>query len=167
MNLPAPSAELHELALFIGSWKGEGKFLPTAFSPAVAQPVIQSTGTFCLGGHWMEQRFAWIEKPLDECVPGDLRLAEAVQLWGFDGAGHLLVGHWFDSHGRHGTLTSRGCEGDRLVTGLMIRYGEQEVTARESFIKLGEHSWRHVGEVRTGSGWTQIDEQTFYRSPLP
>ncbi|MEO3892233.1 DUF1579 family protein [Nonomuraea sp. B5E05] len=147
------TSDLAALAFFAGAWEGHGKFLTTG----IAQPVLRVEGAFRHRGHWLEQRFSWIEQ-------GEgLDVLEATRLWGYDSAERRFVSEWFDSRGRRATVTSPGWTGDRLVAEAIILDGGRRVHARETFVRVGDDEWRHLAEADFGQGQVLIEEQTLRR----
>lgn len=162
-----PSSEMEHLAYFAGTWEGVGRFRTTPFNPAFTQPHIRVEGTF-LSGHWLMQRFIWIEDPSGSTSPGDspeaeASLHEAVRIWGYDEVSRTFVSEWFDSKKRRATVTSAGWVNGRLVTSSTLVLGDREVEMRETFTRTADDEWHHLGEISSGQGWRQLDEQSFRR----
>ncbi|MEV4113378.1 hypothetical protein [Nonomuraea sp. NPDC049695] len=126
-----------ELRFFAGTWEGEGEFWSTEFSPSFSQPVLRVEAAFRLGGHWLEQRFTWIEQPGSGGAPD---VVEAARLWGYDQAQGLLVSEWFDNRGRRATVTSPGWKGDELAADAVILHAERKIRAQETFTRRDENS---------------------------
>jgi hypothetical protein len=162
------SSEMEQLAYFAGTWEGVGGFRETPFSPAFSQPRIRVEGSF-LSGHWLVQRFIWIEGHSGSSTDSrgareaELGLHDAIRVWGYDGVSREFVSEWFDSKGRRATVTSVGWVNDRLVTSSAVVLGDREVEMRETFTRTGDHEWCHLGEINTAQGWRHLDEQSFRR----
>jgi hypothetical protein len=134
---------------------------------AFTQPHIRVEGSF-LSSHWLVQRFIWIEdhsgsKDSGGAQKAEVRLHEAIRIWGYEEASCRFVSEWFDSKGRRATVTSVGWVDGRLVTSSAVVLGDREVEMRETFTRTGDHEWCHLGEINSAQGWRQLDEQSFRR----
>lgn len=158
-NRPAP--EMEQLEFFVGCWEGDGAFLATPMSHAIAQPVLRVEAFFRHRGHWLEQRFTWVEQPAAE--PDTLDVVEATRVWGYDRVAQRFVSEWFDNRGRRVTVSSPGWTGDRIVATLDLVESGREIHARETFERHGGDTWTHRAELKVGQDWILGEEQTLHR----
>jgi hypothetical protein len=153
---PSPAPELAKLAFFIGSWEADGTFHATPFS--AGKPIAMRIDVEPLHrGFWIRTRTA--EQP----SPDNPNPLTATYLWGYDPEAGRFSADWFDSNGGRATQISTGWEGDRLVFIGQMTYGGYRFTLRDTFTRLGDDAYHHLGEVDLGQGWIPVDEERVHR----
>ncbi len=148
----------HGLDFFHGTWTAPGRFHRTPFGE---QKPIEMTivGSSRLAPHWLQMTTEEAATPEN---PHPLR---ATYVWGYDELSGTFTADWFDSNGGRARQTSSGWEGDVLVfTGTMTMHGTT-VPLRDTFTRLDDDHYHHVGEVDLGEGWLPVDEENATRLP--
>ncbi|MFD9701626.1 hypothetical protein [Lentzea sp. NPDC059081] len=153
---PSPSPRLRELDFFHGAWEASGLFHETPFGPRKDIEMRIETAAV-ERGHWVMVRTEELATPAN---PAPLT---ARYLWGHDVATGEFVADWFDSNGGHAVQRSSGWDGETFVlTGVMTMAGTS-VPLRDTFTRLGDSSYHHIGEIDLGGGWIPVDEETVTR----
>jgi hypothetical protein len=149
---PYPAPELAELAFFTGSWEADGTFHATPFSSE--KPIAMRIDVEVVHrGFWVQTRTA--EQP----SPDNPNPLTATYLWGHDPETGRFSAEWSDSNGGRATQTSTGWVGDRLVFTGQMTYGGYRFALRDTFTRLGDDEFHHLGEVDLGQGWIPVDEE--------
>jgi hypothetical protein len=154
MAMPAPAAELSQLAFFVGHWSCTGKVEATPFGAAHAtRATVDIKSDF--GGFWSVGRY---EEPKTAENPHPMSFEF---LMGYDASAFTLDG--FDAFGGRSHQTSSGWKDGTMVFLGTTGSGGQNVPARDTFTQKGPKSLGHVGEIQIEGKWTQIDAETCTR----
>lgn len=145
------------LDFFVGTWKAEGRFHDTPFG--AGKPIeMVITGSREDRGHWTIVR---TEEVATDQNPDPLT---ARYIWGYDEQAGEFVAEWFDANGGRATQRSTGWQGDTLVFEGTITMGGHRLPLRDSFTRLGDDRYYHIGETDLGNGWITVDDETATRS---
>ncbi len=154
---PRPHPRMRELDFFTGSWHGVGRFHDTPFGKG--KPIEMAiTGSGEDRGFWFvirTEELATTENP-DPLT--------ARYLWGYDAGTDEFVAEWFDGNGGRATQRSKGWQADKLIFLGTITAGGHTVPLRDSFTRLDDDHYHHVGETNLGDGWITVDDEDVTRA---
>lgn len=153
---PSPSAELDQLAFFLGRWHGKGTFFATPWWPE--KPIEMTTEvTREPGSTW------YLTRTAEQASRENPDPLTALYIWGYDATAEQFVASWFDSRGGRATQTSPAWEGDTLVFQGEMTAGGYKFPLRDTFVKRSDRAYHHLGEVNLEGRWLPVDEEEMSR----
>jgi hypothetical protein len=154
---PSPSPELAKLAFYAGDWTCKGKAEESPFGPAHATLGRVRIGKE-IGGFWYVGRYEE-KKTAENPHPMVFHF-----LQGYDGTAKAFIMDCFDAFGGHCHQTSAGWQDGKLIyTGEATGSGPA-TPVRDSFIKTGDASLEHLGEMQVEGKWMTVDRETCARA---
>ena len=157
-NGTCTTGPLSDLAYFVGDWRATGTAFATPANPRNRPIEMRIHTTVEDGGFWLILRTAEV------ATPANPQPLTAHYVWGRDTPSHTFTADWFDSNGGRATQTSAGPVRDQLVFTGRIRYGDQELDLRDTFVVRSAQEYYHRGEIRTDQEWIPVDEETVHRT---
>lgn len=149
---PPPAPELAQLDFFAGSWTCTGKADASPMGPA-----HDTSSTVAIakqyGGHWY---FGHFEEAKSAANPMPMAFGFAM---GWDPAAKMLTMDGYDAFGGRSHQTSQGWKDGKLVFEGQSMMGPGPSAARDTFVKSGDKTLEHTGEMQVEGKWVHMDHE--------
>jgi len=150
--VPAPAAEIGQLAFFAGDWTCTGNAEDSPLGPHHPTSAKVHVGKE-FGGFWYVGRYAEA-KAQDNPQPMTFLF-----LMGFDPAAKVLTLDGFDTFGNRSHQTASGWQDAALVF-VGESHGDTALPARDTFTRKGDNTLEHFAELQLDGKWVRLDRET-------
>jgi hypothetical protein len=151
-----PPAELDQLKVFVGNWRGDCTSPGKGDAPPDAYKVTVNVGKAELGGYWLPLSVQ--DKPTKD------RNGQTRESWGWDPVAKTYVRIITGNSGQWGVGWSGGWQENKLGwTGEINNFRGSKVEFRHAFTKKSEREISDIFELKLDGLWKPVRECTYKR----